>query len=62
MEKNVWKIKTQMEEKALWPEPASELYWPSDRRLLAKLVLTFVDRRVSRSQRGGSPMVVISIL
>jgi hypothetical protein len=27
-----------------WPESASELYWPSDRRLSAKLVPTFVDR------------------
>jgi hypothetical protein len=28
-----------------WPESASELYRPSDRRLSAKLVLTFADRR-----------------
>jgi hypothetical protein len=28
----------------LWPESTSELYRPSDRRLLAKLVLTFADR------------------
>jgi hypothetical protein len=28
----------------MWPESASELYRPSDRRLLAKLVLTFADR------------------
>jgi hypothetical protein len=28
-----------------WPESASELYRPSDRRLLAKLVPTFADRR-----------------
>jgi hypothetical protein len=27
-----------------WPESASELYRPSDRRLSAKLVLTFADR------------------
>jgi hypothetical protein len=27
-----------------WPESASELYRPSDRRLLAKLVPTFADR------------------
>jgi hypothetical protein len=27
-----------------WPEFASELYRPSDRRLLAKLVPTFADR------------------
>jgi hypothetical protein len=32
----------------------SELYWPSDRRLLAKLVPTFVDRRVPRGQHDGS--------
>jgi hypothetical protein len=44
-----------------WPESASELYRPSDRRLLAKLVTTFADRGMSRSQRGGSPMVVILV-
>jgi hypothetical protein len=27
-----------------WPKSASELYRPSDRRLSAKLVLTFADR------------------
>jgi hypothetical protein len=27
-----------------WPESTSELYRPSDRRLLARLVATFVDR------------------
>jgi hypothetical protein len=37
-----------------WPESASELYRPSNRRLSAKLVLTFADRGVSYSQRGGS--------
>jgi hypothetical protein len=40
-----------------WPESASELYRPS--RLSAKLMPTFADRGVSRSQRGGSPTVVI---
>jgi hypothetical protein len=30
--------------KAPWPESASELYRPSDRRLSAKLVSTFADR------------------
>jgi hypothetical protein len=30
--------------KTPWPESASELYRPSDRRLSAKLVLTFEDR------------------
>jgi hypothetical protein len=29
-----------------WPEPASELYRPSDSYLLAKLVPTFMDRGV----------------
>jgi hypothetical protein len=38
----------------LWPESSSELYRPSDRRLSAKLELTFADRGVSRSQRDGS--------
>jgi hypothetical protein len=32
-----------------------------DRRLSAKLVPTFADRGVSRSQRGGSRTVVISV-
>jgi hypothetical protein len=27
-----------------WPESASELHGPSDRRLSAKLVLTFADK------------------
>jgi hypothetical protein len=44
-----------------WPESTSELYQPSDRRLSAKLVPAFLDRRVSRSQRGRSPTVVISV-
>jgi hypothetical protein len=39
----------------------SKLYWQSNRCLSAKLVPTFVDRRVSCSQHGGSPMVVISV-
>jgi hypothetical protein len=30
--------------KTPWPESASELYRPSDRRLLAKLVSSFADR------------------
>jgi hypothetical protein len=30
--------------KAPWPESSNELYWPSDRRLSAKLVPTFADR------------------
>jgi hypothetical protein len=30
--------------KTTWPESASELYRPSDRRLSAKLVPTFADR------------------
>jgi hypothetical protein len=40
--------------KAPWPESASELYRPSYRRLYAKLVPTFADRRVPRGQRDGS--------
>jgi hypothetical protein len=38
----------------------SELHRPSDRRLSAKLVPTFADKDVWRSQRGGSPTAVIS--
>jgi hypothetical protein len=41
-----------------WPESAIKLYRPSDRHLLARLVPTFADRGVSRSQRGGSPTAV----
>jgi hypothetical protein len=37
-----------------WPESASELFRPRDRRLSAKLVPTFADRGVSRIQRNGS--------
>jgi hypothetical protein len=44
-----------------WPESARKLYRPSDRRLSSKLVPTFADRGVSRSQRGLSPTAVISI-
>jgi hypothetical protein len=44
-----------------WPESTSELYQPSDRRLSVKLVPTFADGRVSRSQRGWSPTAVVSI-
>jgi hypothetical protein len=38
----------------LWPESGSELYRPSDRRLSAKLVPTFMGREVLRGQRDGS--------
>jgi hypothetical protein len=41
-------------------QSAGELYRLSDRRLSDKLVSTFVDRRMWRSQRGGSPKAVIS--
>jgi hypothetical protein len=41
------------------PQSASERYRLSDRHLSPKfLVPTFVDRGVSRGQRGGSPTVV----
>jgi hypothetical protein len=46
--------------KNMWPESASEIYRPSDRRLSAKLVPIFVDRGVSRGQRSGSPTAVFS--
>jgi hypothetical protein len=39
-----------------WPQSASELYRPSDRRLLAKLVPTFADtecRMVSATDSHG---------
>jgi hypothetical protein len=42
-----------------WLESARELYRPSDRRLSTKLVPTFADRGVSRSQSDGSPTAVI---
>jgi hypothetical protein len=44
-----------------WCILASELYRPWDRLLSAKLVPTFADREVSRSQRDGSPSAVILI-
>jgi hypothetical protein len=37
-----------------WPEPASELYRPSDRRLSTKLVPTFCGWRVTHGQRDAS--------
>jgi hypothetical protein len=40
----------------LWFESAKELYRLSNRRLSAKLVPTYADRGVSRSQRGRTPM------
>jgi hypothetical protein len=54
-------IKDTKTNKPPWPESASELYRPSDRRLSVKLVPTFSDRGVLRTQRGGSPTAVISI-
>jgi hypothetical protein len=47
-------------EQTLWPESASELYQPGDRRLLEKLVPTFEDSGVSRNQRRGSSTAGIS--
>jgi hypothetical protein len=44
-----------------WLYSASDLYWPSYRRLSTKLVLTFADSGVSRSQRGRSPTAVDSV-
>jgi hypothetical protein len=49
------RIKKRITNQTPWPESASELYRPSDRRLSARLVPTFADRGMSRSQRGGSP-------
>jgi hypothetical protein len=46
---------------APWLESASEVYLPSGRWLSVKLVLTFTDRGMSRSQRGGSPTAVFSV-
>jgi hypothetical protein len=37
----------------LWPESASELYRPSDRRFSAKLVPTFVDKGLPRGHLDG---------
>jgi hypothetical protein len=45
-----------------YPESASELYEPSEPRLPAKFVQTLADRGMSRSQRGGSPTAVVSVL
>jgi hypothetical protein len=46
--------------KTPWTESAGDLCRPSDRRLSVKLILTFSDRGMSRGQRGGSRMAVIS--
>jgi hypothetical protein len=35
------------------------IFRPSDRRLSAKLMPSFADREMARSQHGGSPMSVI---
>jgi hypothetical protein len=43
-----------------WPESASELYRPSDRRLSVKLVSIFAYREVSHSQRDWVPTAVFS--
>jgi hypothetical protein len=43
-------------------DSVSELYRPSYRLLSAKLVPMFADRRVSRSQCGGSPTTVSRFL
>jgi hypothetical protein len=56
-----WWVCCDKQKQTLWPESASELYRPSDHRLSAKLVPTFADRGVSRSQRGGSLTAVISV-
>jgi hypothetical protein len=45
--------------KTPWPESASKLYRPRDRRLLAKLVPTFAHR--SCGQRDGFATPVFSI-
>jgi hypothetical protein len=37
-------VKTKQAKKTPWPESASELYQPSDRRLSAKFVPTVADR------------------
>jgi hypothetical protein len=39
----------------------SELYPPKKLRLSEKLVPTFADGGISRSQRGGSPTAIISV-
>jgi hypothetical protein len=38
------KLSLKTKQQTPWPESASELYQPSDRRLSAKLVPTFADR------------------
>jgi hypothetical protein len=45
---------TKSNKQTSWPESASELYRPSNRRLSAKLLSSFANRGVSHSQRGGS--------
>jgi hypothetical protein len=48
-------------EQTPWPESANELYRPSDRSLPAKLMQTFEDKGMLRSQRSWSPTAVISV-
>jgi hypothetical protein len=55
-------IKIKNKQQTPWSESASQLHRTCDLRLLAKLVPTFADREVSRSQRGVSPIAVISVL
>jgi hypothetical protein len=38
-----WLVNARLKLKTPWPESASALYRPSDRRMSAKLVRTFVD-------------------
>jgi hypothetical protein len=53
-------LKPYIKKKTLWPESASELCRPSDRRLSAKLVPTFADRG-SHVVSVTDPQAVFSI-
>jgi hypothetical protein len=54
-------IQKQQQKKTSWPETASELYRPGDRRLSAKLVPTFADRECCMISTT-IPTVVFSVL
>jgi hypothetical protein len=45
-----------------WPEPASELYRPSDRRLFGDVSTDFCIWKVPRGQHDGSLTAVFSVL
>jgi hypothetical protein len=58
---NNYKNKTTTKKRTPQPVSSSKLYRPSDQRLSVNLLPTLVDKGVLRSQRSGSPVVIISV-